>query len=81
MNIYIKIENPNGERVQEVFVRGKKLLPERTYTAAYLTQQGIPEKYGTGKKEAGIKAIEALKLYLGKNRTIHAELCGSVTAV
>ncbi|HEX2868139.1 MAG TPA: bifunctional metallophosphatase/5'-nucleotidase [Ignavibacteriales bacterium] len=81
LNIYIKIENPAGQRVQEIFARGKRLLPERVYTAAYLTQQGVPKKYGTDRQEAGISAIDALKLYLGKHKALRSDLCGSVAAV
>jgi hypothetical protein len=34
VNIYAKIENPTGHRIERFFIGGEPLDPDRTYTAA-----------------------------------------------
>ena len=81
INIYFKIENPNGERIQEFFAEGARLEKDKTYTVAFVTEQGVPEKYGINRRDLDIKAIDALKNYLKKNSPVRADLRGAVVAV
>ena len=81
VNIYFKIENREGGRIREIFAEGKRLEKDKTYTAAFVTEQGVPEKYGTNRRDLNIKAIDALKKYLEKNSPVRAGLRGSVAAV
>lgn len=46
LNIYFKVENPNGKRIQDFFVGGKWLDRSKIYTACFVTAQGVPERYG-----------------------------------
>jgi 2',3'-cyclic-nucleotide 2'-phosphodiesterase (5'-nucleotidase family) len=80
-NLYFKVENPSGQRVQELFVGGQPVRADQTYTAAFVTEQGVPAKYGTKREHLSIRAIEALELYLNKNGPVAPELRGSVVAV
>ncbi len=80
LNIYCKLENPAGARVQEFFVGGKPLDLERTYSAAFVTVQGVPEQYGQGRQHLDISAVEALEGYLAKG-TVRADLAGTVVAI
>ncbi len=81
VNVYFKIENPEGERIQEFFAEGERLKKEKTYTVAFVTEQGVPKKFGTNRRDLDIKAIDALKNYLKQNSPINAELRGAVVAV
>lgn len=81
VNIYTKIENPAGARIQEFFVEGERLENERTYTAAFVTEQGVPKKYGRNRRNLEVKAIDALRDHLKKNHPITAEFRGTVVAV
>ncbi|MFO7742301.1 MAG: bifunctional metallophosphatase/5'-nucleotidase [Anaerolineae bacterium] len=81
INVYFKIENPYGQRVQELFVQGERMKPDDVYRAAFVTTQGVPTKYGSAREALDVDAIEALLRYLGKQSPVQAELRGSVVAV
>ncbi|VVB71514.1 Uncharacterised protein [uncultured archaeon] len=80
LNIYFKIENPKGCRIQEMFIRGKRLLPDATYSAAFVTVQGIPLKYGRDRVDLEIRAVEAMERLLAK-QAVNSDLMGSIVAV
>ncbi|MDN7026158.1 bifunctional metallophosphatase/5'-nucleotidase [Methanoculleus sp. FWC-SCC1] len=80
LNIYCKLENPAGHRIQEFFVGGRPLDLDRRYTAAFVTVQGVPEQYGQGRQHREVRAIDALERYLAKG-TVTAELRGTVVAI
>jgi S-sulfosulfanyl-L-cysteine sulfohydrolase len=81
LNAFIKIEAPKGNRIQKLFVQGREVEPERRYTAAFVSEQGVPKKFGQNRREAGIKAIDAMKQYLQKHSPVTIELLGTFTAV
>lgn len=81
VNVYCKIENPEGARIQEFFAEGERLELERTYKVAFVTEQGVPERYGRNRRTLELKAIPALRRYLERGKVITAELRGSVVAV
>jgi sulfur-oxidizing protein SoxB len=80
ITVYCKIENAPGLRIQELFVGGKRLDPDATYHAAFVTTQGIPERFGTNREDLDIHAIEALERYLRKG-PLEAGLRGSIVAI
>ncbi len=80
-NAYIKIENPPGQRVQQVFVGDEPLQPERNYPTAFVTDQGVAQKYGRNRQHHTERSIEALKAYLARHRPMQAELRGTFVAV
>lgn len=80
-NAYIKIENPPGQRVQQVFVGDEEVQPERHYSAAFVTEQGVAQKYGRNRHHHTERGIDALKAYLGRHRPLRAELRGTFVAV
>jgi 2',3'-cyclic-nucleotide 2'-phosphodiesterase (5'-nucleotidase family) len=81
LHAYIKIENPHGQRVQQVFVGDEALQPERHYAAAFVTEQGVAGKYGRNRQHHKERSIAALRTYLTKHRPLHAELRGTFVAV
>ncbi len=81
LNAFIKIENPSGQRVQQVFVGGERLQPGRRYSAAFVTEQGVAQKYGRERQQHPERSIGALRAYLARHRPLHAELRGTFVAV
>lgn len=81
MNLYFRIENPQGERIQRLFVQGNPIDLEKKYKTVFVTTQGVPAKYGKKRKQTDIKAIDALKQYLKRHGTVEAEIKGSIVAV
>ena len=78
---YIKIENPAGQRVQQVFTGDDALQPGRYYPTAFVTEQGVAAKYGRNRQQHTERSIEALRGYLARHRPLHAELRGTFVAV
>lgn len=81
INLYFKIENPYGKRIQELFVQGKPVEENKIYDAVFVTSQGVPKKYGRERENLDIHAIEALKIYLEKHEAVSSPLRGSIVAV
>jgi 2',3'-cyclic-nucleotide 2'-phosphodiesterase (5'-nucleotidase family) len=81
LTVYLKIENPVGQRIQEVFIGNEPLELNRTYHAAFVTEQGVSKKYGRERSEMNIHAVEAMQAYLKKNNPMSAELLGTYVPV
>lgn len=81
LNLYFKVENPKGQRIQEFFVDGKRLDRSKTYTACFVTAQGVPKRYGHNRRSSGINAIDALTEYLAKYDKVSAELRGNIIPI
>jgi S-sulfosulfanyl-L-cysteine sulfohydrolase len=64
MTTFFKAENPNGARVQEVFVGDVRLDRGQLYTASFITTQAVPEKYGTRRIDTAIRLIDAVTTLL-----------------
>jgi S-sulfosulfanyl-L-cysteine sulfohydrolase len=80
LNVYFKIENPAGARIQELFVHGKRLQLDKKYIVAFVTSQGVPLGYGTERKDLEVRATEAMQQFLAKG-ALNADLRGSIVAV
>jgi 2',3'-cyclic-nucleotide 2'-phosphodiesterase (5'-nucleotidase family) len=78
---YIKIENPPGQRVLQVFVGDELLQPDHHYPTAFVTEQGVARKYGRNRQQHTERIIEALRAYLARHHPLHAELQGTFVAV
>lgn len=72
--VYFKVENPPGNRIQELYVGQKRAEPDELYSAAFITSQGIPKRYGTDRKDLDISAIEAMERYIHEQSPISVEL-------
>jgi len=81
LNASIKIENPHGQRVQQVFVGGEQLEPGRHYPTAFVTEQGVAKKYGRNRQHHTERSIEVLRTYLTRHRPLNAEIRGTFVAV
>ncbi len=81
LNVYFKIENPPGHRIQKLFIGNEEVNPERYYTAAFVTLQGVPKKYGRNRENRSERVIDAMQEYLIKNNPLNADLRGTFVAV
>jgi S-sulfosulfanyl-L-cysteine sulfohydrolase len=81
LNAYVKVENGPGDRIQELFVQGQPVKNEKMYTAVFVTAQGVPKKYGAGRQELNIHAIDSLRNYLARKATVNPGLQGTITAI
>ncbi len=80
VNLYCRLENAPGLRIQEFFAGGKRLDPDAVYRAALATDQDVPEKYGRDREVLDTNMIEALERYLAQG-PVSADLRGSVVAI
>lgn len=64
IDLYVKIENPLGSRIDRLFALGKAIDLGRTYTVAFVTEQCVPTKFGRNRKALDIHAIDALRRHL-----------------
>lgn len=81
INLYFKIENTFGQRIQYLFVQGEPVDYDRVYDVAYVTTQGVPAKYGSDRHPLDTKAVEVLSDYLAKEKEIEAPLVNTVVAI
>ncbi len=81
INLYFKIENPAGERIQKLFVQGKEVDFERIYDVVFVTSQGVRSKFGSDRKQLDINAIENLERYLKKVKRVNPKLRNSIVGV
>jgi 2',3'-cyclic-nucleotide 2'-phosphodiesterase (5'-nucleotidase family) len=81
VRLYAKAENPAGQRIQELYVRDASLKSGRRYQVAFVTEQGVPARYGTHRQESGVRAVDALMRLFAGGRPVEAELTGSVVLV
>jgi S-sulfosulfanyl-L-cysteine sulfohydrolase len=81
LTVYLKIENPPGQRIQRVFVGNEQVQPARTYQTAFVTEQGVARKYGRQRENHSVHAVDAMQANLAKHRPLRAELRGTFVAV
>lgn len=81
LNVYFKIENPSGHRIQQVFVGNEEVQDDKYYSASFITMQGVPEKYGRNRKNLSDRVIDAMLKYLSNHRPISAQLRGTFVAI
>jgi len=81
LTLYFKIENPSGHRIQKLFIGNEEADPDHLYTAAFVTMQGFPQKYGRNRKNHSERIIDVMQNYLARHSPIKAELRGTVIVV
>lgn len=68
LQVKFHIENPYGYRIEEIYYENEHLKKEKIYKVAYITEQGVSDKYGTNRTHLKIAAVQALIDYLKTNR-------------
>jgi len=81
LQINMRIENPTGHRIQEIYYNGKHLEMDKTYRVSFITIQGVPKKYGKNRIEHPPKAVEAMKMYLKVHPDFNSDPIGSFRLV
>jgi 2',3'-cyclic-nucleotide 2'-phosphodiesterase (5'-nucleotidase family) len=80
-NLYFKIENPYGTRINEFFVDGERVRPDAVYDVCFVTTQGVPAQYGSRREALDVHAIEALERYITRRTPVESDLRGTVVAI
>ena len=81
LNLYFKMENPKGHRIEELIVGSARVEGSRIYRAAMLGEQGVPMKYGSNRKKLDVRAVEALQSLFSRTRQVRGSRRGSVVAI
>lgn len=61
LNLYLKMENSKGHRIEDLLIGNTPMQDDRVYCAAMLAEQGVPKKYGSNRQKIRIDAIQALR--------------------
>lgn len=67
LTAYIRIENPKGHRIQDIYIGTERLKPGKIYNASFLTQQGVPANLGSERIDLPFTVVEVLTDFLKKN--------------
>ena len=81
LNVYFKIENPSGNRIQKLFAGNEEIQTDKYYSAAFVTMQGVPQKYGRNRENQSERIIDAMRKYLNTHHPLYSELRGTFVAV
>jgi S-sulfosulfanyl-L-cysteine sulfohydrolase len=81
LKAYIKPENPQGQRLVQLFVANEPVRPGQEYLASFVTKQGVPEKYGRQRQPLETRAVDALERYLGKHGPAEAGPRGTFSLI
>lgn len=66
LHCYFKVENPKGLRIQKLFIGENEVEPMKVYSVSYVTNQGVPQKYGKNYKNLDVRAVQAMQQYLAE---------------
>ncbi len=72
MNIIARINNPDGFRVEQLFIGRRPYKPDRRYSVVFGGQQVAPKDIGL--KRLGPPARDVLRDYLARHDPVRAEL-------
>lgn len=72
LQVKMRIENPAGNRIQQIFADGEPLQNKKLYKVAFVTSQGVPEKLGKNRADLAMTAVEAMVSYMQENLTVKA---------
>jgi 2',3'-cyclic-nucleotide 2'-phosphodiesterase (5'-nucleotidase family) len=81
LNLYFKVENPEGKRVNRLFINGKPFDPEKTYRACYVTRQGVRPGFGSNKEDLDVRAVDVLRRYVEDEKRVSAPLRNTVVPI
>lgn len=64
LRVNLRIENPKGSRIQEIYFKNAHLDVKQTYLVSFVTSQGVSKDIGTNRTELNLKAVAAITNYL-----------------
>jgi pyruvate-formate lyase len=75
------MENPSGNRIQNIFVGNEEIHADKYYSTVFVTLQGVPQKFGRNRKNRPERIIDVMRTYLASHHPLYAELRGTFIAV
>jgi S-sulfosulfanyl-L-cysteine sulfohydrolase len=81
LELAVRVENPSGERIQEIRVDGTRLRANTSYKVAFLGEQAVPSEYGSDRQSTGVSAVDALRQYVTSRDIVASDIVSSVTLV
>lgn len=72
LRLYFKAENPTGRRIDRLFAGDGPVMPDDIFKVAFVTEQGVPAKFGTNRQTINTDTIAALKVLFAKYRVLLA---------
>lgn len=81
IRVFFKIENPPMHRIHKLFVGEEEAQPDKVYRAAFITEQGVPVKYGQNRQQHAEKTIDVLRSYLEKSGPLEVPILGTFTPI
>lgn len=70
VRLYLKVENPRGRRIDRLFVDDRPVEPGGTYEVAFITDQGVPTRFGRNRRSTGVDAVSALRQLFAARGTV-----------
>lgn len=67
LHVYLRIENPKGHRIQQLFIGEQPVEKDKAYRAAFITSQGVPENLGRNRADLDVNVVEAITVFLQKH--------------
>lgn len=61
VRIFIRAESPGGHRVDRIYLEDEPIDDQRVYPCAFITEQGVPAKFGVNRQALDVHAIDALR--------------------
>lgn len=81
LKLYFKAENPAGRRVDRLFAGDTPVTPDALFKVAFVTEQGVPAKFGRNRENLDIDAIGALRRLFAKQPVLARPVIQSVFEV
>ncbi len=67
LTAYIKIENPKGARIQELYIEEIPYIKNKNYKVAFVTEQGVPSHVGKNREHTQVRAVDAMTDFFKNN--------------
>jgi 2',3'-cyclic-nucleotide 2'-phosphodiesterase (5'-nucleotidase family) len=81
LKAYVKLENPAGGRIQALFVGDEPVDRDRIYSATFITNQGVPAKYGSDRRNLPERTVPVMRDYLRRHNPAASPLRDTFTLV
>ena len=81
IRVFFKIENPPLKRIHKLFIGKEEVQPEKVYQAAFITEQGVPARFGQNRRQHDDKIIDVMQDYLAKHSPVDIGVRGTFTPI
>ncbi|MCQ0971944.1 5'-nucleotidase C-terminal domain-containing protein [Paracoccus sp. TK19116] len=82
LTLNVKLENPPMRRIEMAFGPDGGLLDQdASYRCAFITMQGVPQRFGEDRSQVGVSATEALRLWFVGFDRANPEMLGRLRVV